>query len=160
MKKQIFTLFAVCLASLFIAGCFDDDDDSQVIIVHKTAAKTEAQKTEAPQQKTAAPQPAKATYVSNKKKDTASCIGNLKQLSMAIMMFRDENDGNYPKSIDELGQAYKGVSICTNGASKKAYTLEAGVTGDNSTTPVIVCRNHGDLEVVLYADGHVASRKK
>ncbi len=101
----------------------------------------------------------------------ASCINNLKQISIGISFYSDSYDGNTPpyKGRDgmellrpEVGDN-ENLFRCPSATEGKNsyYYVGAGIEipyiANPSSTPVVICQHHGDKGVhIAYADGHVA----
>ena len=110
---------------------------------------------------------------------TASCINNVKQLSMAQMIYCYDNDDWYPMSADradilpaiiKIGSGYihEKTLTCPNSESDEPtyafLSFNANIKMSQiqipPTLPLIICNSHDGKSVVIgFADGHVETRE-
>jgi len=100
---------------------------------------------------------------------SVNCMGNLKQLGVAVFMCADENGGKLPEEREEMGKYLGDGKVWHCPAKKKGGALVdtdylyfgtglklADIRAPSST--VLMCDkpgNHGKTINVLFADGHV-----
>ena len=105
---------------------------------------------------------------SREKAQIITCTSNLKQIGLGIRMFADDNKDFFPRSIVDIKEYVGGLEAihCPLDADCR-YRLLAGVGGRNSSKienpseyPIVICTNHKNVDVVLYADGHCSSVPK
>lgn len=100
-----------------------------------------------------------------------SCVSNLKQIGLGIMMYASDNHEYLPKSLEDI-QEYIGrddrVMKCPNAKDSEdgTYTLlplekrKMYEIKYLSETPTIVCTRHKRFDIEAYADGHVQTNPK
>jgi len=97
-----------------------------------------------------------------------SCMNNLKQIGLAIAMYRLDNNENFPSSLDDLSTNYIDnvkVFVCPSvgGAAPASpaagdYTYIAPASNNPASTEPLVednAGNHSGGKNVLIVDGHV-----
>jgi len=89
---------------------------------------------------------------------TTQCMVNVKNIAMAVMMYRADN-GEYPPSLDAVFPDYmderrENLSCRTAGRFTYAYVRPMS---EDAKQAMVYCRSaaHGDGTIVGFADGHV-----
>lgn len=99
-----------------------------------------------------------------------ACISNLRQITLASIMYADSNDNYLPVSMENI-QPYLENEILKcpcfdNPKVDEAYALlplEERCLKKIKTpweTPIAICTKHERVDIVAYADGHVEARPK
>ncbi len=100
------------------------------------------------------------------------CMTNLKKIATNAFQFAEEHNDTFPASMEELMDYMKKSDSnftkdlhCPLDAKSKydfipsAKGIELSKLENPATTPVVVCKNHPNTEIILYADGHVETKK-
>lgn len=99
------------------------------------------------------------------------CMNNLKIIATNTFLFADEHNDTFPASMAELMDYMKKTDSnftedlhCPMDATAKydfissAKGIELSKLENPATTPVVVCKKHPNMEIILYADGHVETK--
>jgi prepilin-type processing-associated H-X9-DG protein len=89
-------------------------------------------------------------------------VNNLKQFSLACMIYADANDNKLPKDIDTLlnHKEFELKSDVCNNIIYLAGNLDYSKLQSPATTPIAICdrcSHNEDKVCILFADGHVES---
>ena len=92
-----------------------------------------------------------------------TCTNNLKQIYSTCKVYVDDHNGKFPDSLEQLkNEDYiRNLVVCPSDKSKKGYeyVIEPGITmaqiSSPSETPLVVCKYHKGIKLILYADGSI-----
>lgn len=100
------------------------------------------------------------------------CMNNLKKIATNAFQFAEEHNDTFPASMEELMDYMKKSDSnftedlhCPMDVTSKydfipsAKGIELSKIENPATTPVVICKNHPNMEIILYADGHVETKK-
>ena len=91
------------------------------------------------------------------------CLGNLKQIGLAMAIYANDHDDEFPPTLNDLMPAYltdEGFFHCPSDRSDKpSYFYVPGLTAKD-TRPILMVviergGTHADGRFVLFVDGHV-----
>jgi prepilin-type processing-associated H-X9-DG protein len=97
----------------------------------------------------------------------SACLGNLKQIGLAMAIYANDHDDNYPPTLNDLMPKYltdEGLFHCPSDRSDKpSYLYVPGFTAkDRAMAMVVIERGgiHAHGRHVLFVDGHVWFRRE
>ncbi len=102
-----------------------------------------------------------------------SCMTNLKLIATGTFQFAEEHNDRFPANMEELmdymqksdSNLPKSVFHCPLAPNSEydfipsAKGIELSKLQSPATTPVVICNKHPNKEIILYADGHVESKR-
>ena len=102
-----------------------------------------------------------------------SCAYNLQMIGEGIFQFANEHNDKCPSSMEELMDYMKKTdselskhglhcSLSPNAEydlMPSAKGIELSKLEKPETTPVVICNKHPNMEIILYADGHVETKR-
>lgn len=102
-----------------------------------------------------------------------SCMTNLQLIATGMSQFAEEHNDRFPANMEELmdymqksdSDLSKSVFHCSLAPNSEydfipsAKGIELSKLQSPATTPVVICNKHPNKEIILYADGHVESKR-